>query len=116
MLIAVAADPVIVVDELGVILQANHHVYRTFGWDSSLVGQQLDVLIPERYHTVHRLHIAEFNQRPVTRVTRPMGADKDLYARRFDGSEFPVEIGLTPIGPNGHPGQWVLAYVRQVIS
>ena len=113
-LIAVAADPVIVVDDGGRIKLANHHAYRTFQWEAgTLEGQHLERLIPERFHSIHRSYRNAYMQDPKTRATRAMGADRDLFALRGDGSEFPVEVGLTPIGPSDHPGRLVMAYIRE---
>jgi PAS domain S-box-containing protein len=111
-LIAVAADPVVVVNEDGVIVLANHHAYHAFGWDAgSLEGRPLDDLIPERLRATHKQHRKAYMAAPQTRATHNVG---NQLARRSDGSEFRVEIGLTPIGPDSHPGRLVMAYVREV--
>jgi PAS domain S-box-containing protein len=116
-LIAVAADPVLVVDDSGHLVLANHHAYRVFRWDAgTLEGAHIEQLIPERFHARHRGYREAFMRDPHTRATRAMGAGRDLFALRADGSEFPVEVGLTPIGPNGQPGRLVMAYVREKSS
>jgi PAS domain S-box-containing protein len=113
-LIAVAADPVVVVDDSGRLILANHHAYRVFGWEAgTLEDAHLEELIPERFHARHRGYREAFMRDPHTRATRAMGTGGDLFARRSDGSEFAIEVGLTPIGPSGHPGQLVMAYVRE---
>lgn len=116
-LIAVAADPVIVVNQDGMIVLANHHAYRVFGWaPGKLEGAPLDNLIPERLHDLHKRHRTAYMAAPQTRATHNMGNPDGgvLAGRRSDGSEFPVEVGLTPIGPDEHPGGLVMAYVREV--
>jgi diguanylate cyclase (GGDEF)-like protein/PAS domain S-box-containing protein len=66
-----------------------------FGYNrEELTGQSVEVLIPERFRGGHPEHRMEFSSAP---QARPMGAGRDLYAVRKDGSEFPVEIGLNPI-------------------
>lgn len=112
-MMAVAPDPVIVVNEEGYITLANHHAYREFGWESGrLQGERLDALIPSRTQPKHKKLRTAYMKEPRTRTTHAMGNGGDLMARRFDGSEFKVAIGLTPIGPDAHPGSLVMAYVR----
>src|SRR5205807_10488750 len=59
-----------------------------------LLGQPIEMLVPERFRTHHSAYRNGFIANP---ETRPMGAGRDLYGLRKDGSEFPVEIGLNPI-------------------
>lgn len=90
-----APDAMIVIDGGGSIIFANRQVTKLFGYSpAELVGQCIECLMPDRFrdrHVVHRRHYAES-----VRV-RPMGIGLDLFARRKDGTEFPVEISLSPI-------------------
>src|ERR1700722_18248834 len=89
-----APDAMVIVNSHGHITLANAQAGRMFGYSSEeLIGQSIRVLIPERHREHHRAH-----QRNYLRdaKTRPMGSDLELHARRKDGSEFPVEISLSP--------------------
>jgi PAS domain S-box-containing protein len=88
-----APDAMIGVDSDGVIVMANARTETVFGYRrSELIGQHLEVLIPERIKDVHRTHRAGFFDAP---RFRPMGVGLDLSGRRSDGTEFPAEISLS---------------------
>src|SRR5688500_12681258 len=88
-------DAMVIVDASGQILFANHQVEPLFGYRrEDLVGQNVDILLPERFHARHASHRERF---AVDGRPRPMGQGFDLFARRRDGTEFPVEISLSPI-------------------
>ncbi|HYL11374.1 MAG TPA: MASE1 domain-containing protein [Candidatus Acidoferrales bacterium] len=90
-----APNAMVMVDPQGKIVLVNSPAIRMFGRGrEELVGQSVDVLVPERFRGAHPEHRAGFSAHP---QARPMGAGRDLYAVRKDGSEFPVEIGLNPI-------------------
>jgi PAS domain S-box-containing protein len=92
-LIESAAEGIVVVDERGRIVQANVQIAKMFGYTShDLVGQPMEILLPERFRGRHVDHRAAYVAEP--RVRR-MGRGLDLAARRRDGSEFPVEISLS---------------------
>lgn len=85
----------IMVNQAGLIEMVNTQTERIFGYErTELIGQSIDMLIPERYRAGHPGHRSLFFGDP---RARPMGAGRDLYARRKDGSEIPVEIGLSPL-------------------
>ena len=88
-------NAILVVDSGGRITRANPQVERLFGYTASeLLGNLVEILIPERFRHVHPTHRAHFNEQP---RMRPMGAGLELYGLRKDGTEFPVDIMLSPV-------------------
>jgi PAS domain S-box-containing protein len=85
----------IIIDASGSILFVNRQVCALFGYEhDEIIGMKIEYLLPERFRTRHVGH----RDRYVSAVrVRPMGAGLDLYARRKNGTEFPVEISLSPI-------------------
>ena len=103
-------DAVIIVDGDGRITRANPRVATLFGYEpQALLGQPVEVLMPERFQQVHVMQRTGFLARSSIRT---MGAGLELYGRRSDGSEFPVDIMLSPI--DGPEGKAVLAVVRDL--
>jgi PAS domain S-box-containing protein len=100
--LAVEASPsgIVLVDGEGKIVLVNAHIEELFGYRrEELVGKLVDILVPERLRAIHPAHRAKFVAKPEAVV---IGAGRELFARRKDGSEFPVEIGLNPIDtPDG---------------
>lgn len=96
-----APSAMVLVDMHGVIVLVNEQAERLFGYPrSALVGHSVDLLVPE----AARGHHAQFRDGFLsTPSPRPMGAGRDLHARRADGSEFPVEIGLNPMTTEDGP-------------
>jgi PAS domain S-box-containing protein len=95
--LAVEASPsgILLVDPQGRIVLVNTHIEELFGYKrDELIGKRVDILVSERLRNRHPAHRAQFFDAPETRA---MGAGRDLFAQRKDGSEFPVEIGLNPI-------------------
>jgi PAS domain S-box-containing protein len=94
-----APDAMIIINDSGTILFANRQVSALFGYDNAeIIGQPVEVLLPERFRVRHVTHRAQYTS--AVRM-RPMGAGLDLFALRRDGSEFPVEISLSPIKSEG---------------
>jgi two-component system sensor histidine kinase DevS len=103
-------DSAVAVDGKGMIVALNERTESFFGYAASeLEGKSIEILVPERFRHSHRSRRAGYSSAP---RARPMGAGIDLYARRKDGSEFPVDISLAPIG--SEEGQLVLAAVRDI--
>jgi PAS domain S-box-containing protein len=89
----------IVTDQDGVITFVNAQIERLFGYPrAELIGQKIEILIPEGSRAVHPAKLARYVANP---ESRPMGRGRDLYGLRKDGSEFPVEIGLNPFQSGG---------------
>jgi PAS domain S-box-containing protein len=81
------------------IVLVNAKIEEMFGYRrDELLGQTVQVLVPQRFRGVHPKHCADYFGSP---HTRPMGAGLDIYARRKDGTEFPVEISLSYAGTDG---------------
>ena len=90
-----APNAIVLVDKDGRISLVNSQAERFFGYDrSKLVGLNVDQLVPERFRSHHAGYRAGFLSDP---QPRPIGVGRDLYGLRQDGSEFPIEIGLSPI-------------------
>jgi PAS domain S-box-containing protein len=105
-----APDAMIIIDQSGTILFANRQVTALFGYEAhEVIAQPIEMLLPERYRGRHVAHRRGYVG--AVRV-RPMGAGLDLFARRRDGTEFPVEISLSPI--QGPEGMIVAAAIRDV--
>lgn len=109
-IVETAPDALIVVDGESRIVVVNAQVEALFEYPrGELLGQGIDVLVPERFrarHTRHRRHYFEHSK------VRPMGMGLDLYGRRKDGSEFPVEISLSPL--HLESGIWVSVAIRDM--
>ncbi len=103
-------DAVIIVDADGRITRANPRTAALFGYaPQALLGQPVEALLPERFR---QRHIGQRTGFLVTRSVRTMGAGLELYGRRSDGSEFPVDIMLSPL--DSPEGTVVLAVVRDM--
>ena len=90
-----APDAIVIADASGIILFANRQVSAIFGYPrADIVGQPVEALLPERFRGRHASHRDRFAQ---DGRVRPMGAGLELFGRRRDGMEFPVEISLSPV-------------------
>ena len=90
-----APNAIVMIGSTGLIEMVNAQTERVFGYTrDELLGKPVEMLVPERYRPNHPGLRTSFFANP---VSRPMGAGRDLYGLRKDGSEFPVEIGLNPI-------------------
>jgi PAS domain S-box-containing protein len=94
-LLEVVPDALVIIDQAGRIALVNSRAETLFGYPrSELEGLQLEVLLPEGLHAAHVLHRERYVASP---HTRPMGVGLSLYGRRKDGTEFPVDISLSPL-------------------
>jgi len=103
-------DAVVAVNQQGVIIQVNSQTETLFAYTrDELIGQKIEILVPERQRPEHDRHREEFHAKP---KIRRMGSGLDLYGRRRDGSEFPVEISLSPVIAGD--GMIVLSVIRDI--
>ncbi len=109
-LVEEAPDAMVIADREGRIVLVNSQTERLSGYSrEELLGQPMEILVPERYHERYRNHrVAYFGDPRV----RPMGAGLELNGRRKDGSEFPVEISLSPLETEERV--WVTSVIRDV--
>jgi PAS domain S-box-containing protein len=109
-LLEAAPDAIIEVDREGRIVLMNALTEKMFGYGrEELIGQTVEALMPVELQHTHIQHRAEYWRNP---LTRPMGTNLSLLARRKDGSAFPVEISLSPVG--SEKGFRVTAIIRDV--
>jgi PAS domain S-box-containing protein len=90
-----APDGVVIVNRAGQIQLVNAQAEALFGYArAEMIGNPVEMLIPDRFRDEHAQHRSEYARKP---KARPMGAGYELRGRRKDGTEFPVEISLSPI-------------------
>jgi two-component system, LuxR family, sensor kinase FixL len=112
LVIDAAPNALVMVDSAGVISFANAPAATVFGYSlSELIGRPIETLIPERFRDRHAGYRNGFLSEPSSRA---MGAGRDLFGRRKDGSEFPVEVGLSPI--HTAEGLFVMASVIDITA
>ena len=105
-----APDAMVVVNQDGNIVFANAQTEKAFGYTrAALLGAALDRLIPQQFFDAHRGHIARYFADP---NIRSMGSGIGLFGRRADGSEFPIEVSLSPV--RTADGVLVSAAIRDV--
>ena len=101
---------VIMIDEQGCIMMVNKLAYDLFDYpQGELLGQPIEILIPERFRSIHIQKRSEFLAAP---EHRPMGQGRELMGLRKDGSEFPIEVALSPLRTD--QGIFVLASMMDI--
>lgn len=105
-----APDAMVIANQDGNIEMINAQAEKFFGYSKKeLIGKKIECLVPERFRRIHVSHRDSYFANP---HTRPMGADLNLLGLRKDGSEFPVEISLSPV--ETEEGTIALAAIRDI--
>ncbi len=109
-LLDAAPDAIVVVDHSGRIVRVNAQTEKLFGYTRpELLGQAIELLVPERFRTHHMAQRSSYTDSP---AVRPMGIGLDLSGRRKDGSQVPVEISLAPL--HTEEGVLISAAIRDI--
>jgi len=104
------SEGIVIVNTSHIIVETNDSANQIFGYEKKeLVGQHLDILIPNQYRHGHNEHVSGFMEKG---QKRQMGRGRDLYGLRKDGSEFPVEAGLNPFSV--YENDYVMALVIDI--
>jgi len=105
-----ATEGILVVDDAGRIIQINPSAERLFGYEKNeLINQKIEVLIPHRFSDKHAHHREKYNKNP---HARSMGAGMELNGLKKNGTEFPVEISLSPYC--NADGKFVIAFIIDI--
>lgn len=105
-----ATEGILVVNEKGEIVRINPSAEKLFGYPQEfLVGKKIEVLIPQRFSNQHEKYRTNYAEKP---YARSMGAGMELYGLRKDGSEFPLEISLSPYATD--EGRFVIAFILDI--
>lgn len=107
-----APDAIVIVDREGTIVIVNSLTEKMFGFARrELLGKVVEILVPDRYRKIHVRHRKGYYDDP---RTRPMGEGRTLTGKRKDGSEFPIEISLSPL--KSDQGILVTSIIRDISS
>lgn len=107
-----APDAMVITSEDGKILMVNAQTEQIFGYNrDEIIGKDIEILIPERFHHNHTSYREGYVENP---KVRRMGIGMNLFGKRKDGSEFPVEISLSPLKVIDEEGIMVISAIRDI--
>jgi len=107
-----APNVIVLVNDERKIIDVNYRGTEMFGYSrEELIGESHDILLPERYRQGHEVKMEKYFKDP---INRPMGIGLRLTARRKDGSEFPVEVSLSPMAESMDTGTFVISILRDM--
>lgn len=107
-----APDAMIITSSDGKIQMINAQTEKIFGFKrDEIIGKEIELLVPERFHHKHTSHRQGYVENP---RTRGMGIGMNLFGKRKDGSEFPVEISLSPLKVIGEEGTLIISAIRDI--
>ncbi len=110
LIVELAPNAILMVNQKGEIVLVNSQTEKMFGYDrEELIGQTVEILVPQRFQSKHSEYRKSFFVNPQARL---IGTGRDLFAMRKDGGEFPVEIGLNPVKTEG--GVLILAAIVDI--
>lgn len=105
-----ATEGVLVINDRGEITRTNPSTERLFGYEKGeLIGKNIEILVPKRFSDGHHAKRQEYNNNP---DARPMGIGKEFFGAKKDGSEFPVEVSLSPYSIPGK--KFVIAFIIDI--
>ncbi len=105
-----ATEGILVIDDKGFIVRINPSAEKLFRYgDSELLGKKIEILVPQRHEMDHQEYRSKFHKNP---HARSMGIGLELFGLRKDGTEFPIEISLSPYSTND--GKFVIAFIVDI--
>ena len=109
-LLEAAPDAIVVVDQSGRVVLINSETEKLFGYKrEEVLGSEMEMLVPERFRLDHQRHRMKFFSEP---SVRPMGAKRELSGLRRNGTEFPIEVSLSPM--ETEEGMLVTSAIRDI--
>ncbi len=105
-----ASEGIVITNEEGLLIKVNPSAQKMFGYShGELVNQRVEILVPNKHAHRHEGHHADYRKNPHPRA---MGGNMELFAKRKDGTEFPVEISLSPYSSEGK--KYVIAFIVDI--